>query len=452
MESKKISIFLPIEIKTRELLAKVILAKFIISNPKKNSRCYIGSKSSIDRLLSLKKTNSGIFLYKGGLSINKLKKIKEKVEKFLILDEEIGPASINLEKDMPIRLWDGSEKYIDRYYTIGKNVDSLARKLLPKLKNKIILTGWPRVDLWKKEFRYIYRNSTENIRKKYGKFILFSSDFGYNSQTRIHDIKNQFKKSEWKILQEILPDEMNWAKNIFLEFKKIIKMMQELDERSDIPQIIIRPHPAEDLEEWKKISKSFKRIKVIYKDDISPWIYASSAVLHRGCTSAVQTFMAGINTGYIVCNKELIRNALPYKISDHLYDLNDIIEFCKKNIDREPIIPNNYSNDFNNTIHLEKKYAFELIAKDMLEFDITEDQPYHPGTKDNIYDLIFSIKKKIIGYVLKYKKIFFTSGSTPQKIYDGISKKEIIKILENFNINHNFKVRQVLKDCVVIEK
>jgi hypothetical protein len=162
--------------------------------------------------------------------------------------------------------------------------------------------------------------------------------------------------------------------------------------------------------------------------------------------------MAGINTGYIVCNKELIRNALPYKISDHLYDLNDIIEFCKKNIDREPIIPNNYSNDFNNTIHLEKKYAFELIAKDMLEFDITEDQPYHPGTKDNIYDLIFSIKKKIIGYVLKYKKIFFTSGSTPQKIYDGISKKEIIKILENFNINHNFKVRQVLKDCVVIEK
>ena len=139
--------------------------------------------------MSLKKTNSGIFLYKGGLSINKLKKIKEKVEKFLILDEEIGPASINLEKDMPIRLWDGSEKYIDRYYTIGKNVDKLARKLLPKLKNKIILTGWPRVDLWKKEFRYIYKNSIENIRKKYGKFILFSSDFGYNSQTRIHDIK-----------------------------------------------------------------------------------------------------------------------------------------------------------------------------------------------------------------------------------------------------------------------
>ena len=55
MESKKISIFLPIEIKTRELLAKVILAKFIISNQKKNSRCYIGSKSSIDRLCLSKK-------------------------------------------------------------------------------------------------------------------------------------------------------------------------------------------------------------------------------------------------------------------------------------------------------------------------------------------------------------------------------------------------------------
>ena len=40
-----------------------------------------------------------------------------------------------------------------------------------------------------------------------------------------------------------------------------IKLMHELDKNINVPLIISRPHPSDDLLEWKKLSKSFKKVK-----------------------------------------------------------------------------------------------------------------------------------------------------------------------------------------------
>ena len=43
-----------------------------------------------------------------------------------------------------------TEKYVDRYYLIGKYAYDTGQKVYPKLSSKIIMTGWPRVDLWRR--------------------------------------------------------------------------------------------------------------------------------------------------------------------------------------------------------------------------------------------------------------------------------------------------------------
>jgi len=354
---------------------------------------------------------------------------------------------------MFIRLWEGSEKYIDRYYLIGKYAYDIAQKILPSLKDKIIMTGWPRVDLWRPDFLKRYNNNAvKNIKDKYGDFILISSDFGYNSENQINEIQNQWKRSIWKKLHQNLSNERNFANKVYSEYEQFVRLIHDLDKRDDVPQIIIRPHPSEDIEEWKKFANTLKRIKVIYEGEVSPWIYASSGVLHRGCTTSVQAYMAGIKTGFLILKKNFIRKALPYQISEHLYDLFEIIEFCKTNIGKKAEPPNTYSEKFMDIIHIEKKTASELICEDFLRMKVDAEQPYSVSIYHKIYDSLILLRNMV--YVVKQ---FFNiqkinSVVTPKKILGGITKNEIHNILKNFDPKNNIVVKQSFTDCVEIEK
>ncbi|WP_440650502.1 surface carbohydrate biosynthesis protein [Candidatus Pelagibacter sp. HIMB1495] len=450
-DQKKINIYIPIEIKNRELLSKVLLSNFLIKNNKKKVRCYIGSKTQIKKLISFKKSCGGVFIYKGGLSLNQLLEIKKKIEKFLILDEELGPAVDNLERSMSKRFWEGTEKYIDRLYVIGKYAFEVGKKVYPKLDSRIIMSGWPRVDTWRPELNYIFDHSVKKLRKKYGNFILFSSDFTFNSINRINKEKDKWRNSEWKVMSTNLSGIEDNAKKVFLDYQDTIKLMHELDKNINVPLIIIRPHPSDDLLEWRKLSKSFKKIKIIFQGEMSHWIYASSGVLHRGCTSAIEAYMAGIKTGHIITNKDRVRKSLSYNLSEHLYNSNQILEFCKKNIKKKPIPPTHYSELFNKFVNVEKKYASEIIAEDIINLDITSELPCRYNRLKYVLDSLsvsfINLKSLFLILLNKYKD----NVLLPSKIYGGITKKEIERILSNISLNHNLKIRKVLKDCIEIE-
>ena len=89
MHILKKNIYIIIEHKNREFLPQVLISFFAI---KKNFRIYIGNYKGIFKLLSLKKKKSGIFLMKGGLNEKLTKLVKQKCEKYVILDQEVSPG------------------------------------------------------------------------------------------------------------------------------------------------------------------------------------------------------------------------------------------------------------------------------------------------------------------------------------------------------------------------
>jgi surface carbohydrate biosynthesis protein len=381
--------------------------------------------------------------------------IKGNIDFFIILDEESGPGREDFHGKMRMRIYPGTENFIDRYYVIGKHAYDVGQVVLPELGSKIEITGWPRVDLWRPEFLYLYDNAVSSLRRNHGIFILITADYGYNSQKRIDDALEVRKNSEWESVRRSVSSVAIKASNTFAEYQACMQSLRKLDERDDLPQIIIRPHPAEDHAEWQRVAKTFKRIKVIYEGEVSAWIYAASAVLHRGCTSAVQAYMAGIPAGYIVTKEEWIKQALPYQVSEHLYNSEDIANFCKKYIDHKPVPPTEYSEAFKNMIHIEKdKYASELIVEDMLKLGATPEPPYQAGVKDMLYDMLLNVRsglKRVRDRVFKTEQ---NIGIAPQsqKMPGGITKKEVEDFLHRLDPNRKFKVRQVFKDCVEIEE
>ena len=160
MNIQKPNVYIPVEIKYREFLSNILLASFAV---KSGFRVYIGSKDAIATLINTKKNKGGIFFYKGGKDLNSLINIKKKCDHFVVLDQEMGTAPQNYGKVIRRRIWPGTEKHIDRYYVVGNHGYKVSCNIFPEMKKSIRCSGWPRVDMWRKENNFLFKKEVENI-------------------------------------------------------------------------------------------------------------------------------------------------------------------------------------------------------------------------------------------------------------------------------------------------
>jgi len=460
---RKISLYIPIELKARELAPKVFLS---LIAAKKNLRVYLGTQETISRIINTKKRTGGVYFFKGGLSLDLIKNIKKKCSKFIILDEEAGPGDENPKSTMRERINKNIEQEIDRYYILGKKNFDIAKKIFKNFRQSLVLSGWPRIDFFRLSAKQKKNNTNvKDIIKKYGEYILFVSDFGQNSKKMVSYTKSSNKKifkNNKKLQNKIHKTNLD----IFTEFNEVIDLLMELDKDSSIPMIIIRPHPSEDHEPWDRISKKLKKFKVINEGEISPWIYGSRAILHRGCSTSIQAYLGNIPQGYIVTNKKKIRKALPYTLSKKLFSLEDIKKFCQ-NLTSVKNNKNNYfllKKNFNQIIHTEKKFASELIIEDIIKMNLSKEDLYKP-------DIITISKNWVRNFIHNYNVAFFilenfflnfTNNvyerqigrivSQHQKIPFGIRLKDIKNELSNHNFKDKIIVKQIFKNAFLIEK
>ena len=138
----------PIEIKARELNSKILLA---LQCAKRGMRAYIGSKTSINQLYP--KLESSIFFYKSGDRDDRIKNIKKYCSHFVVMDEEVGPAIPNdfICKTLKNRMRKDSIPLIDKFFVIGEKYRECAQKIYNKCEEDVIASGWPRIELWRKE-------------------------------------------------------------------------------------------------------------------------------------------------------------------------------------------------------------------------------------------------------------------------------------------------------------
>tara|TARA_B110000503_G_C7112848_1_gene398955 strand:+ start:282 stop:1673 length:1392 start_codon:yes stop_codon:yes gene_type:complete len=460
---KKISLYIPIELKARELAPKVFLS---LIAAKKNLRVYLGTQETISRIINTKKRTGGVYFFKGGLSLDLIKNIKKKCSKFIILDEEAGPGDENPKLTMRERINKNIEQEIDRYYILGKKNFDIAKKIFKNFRQSLVLSGWPRIDFFRLSAKQKKNNTNvKDIIKKYGEYILFVSDFGQNSKKMISYTKSSNKKifkNNKKLQNKIHKTNLD----IFTEFNEVKDLLMELEKDSSIPMIIIRPHPSEDHEPWDRISKKLKKFKVINEGEVSPWIYGSRAILHRGCSTSIQAYLGNIPQGYIVTNKKKIRKALPYTLSKKLFSLDDIKKFCQ-NLTSVKNNKNNYfllKKIFNQVIHTEKKFASELIIEDIIKMNVSKEDLYKPDiiTISKNWVRNFMHKYNVAIFILENFFLNFTNNvyerqidrivSQHQKIPFGIRLKDIKNELSYHNFKDKIIVKQIFQNAFVIEK
>ncbi len=308
-------LYLPVEVKVREMDAKLLLAYYAV---KSDYHVIIGDHVMVEK--ASEKYPKGIFFSKGGphgfreriitQAIKNNHKVVELDEEGLIFNEKLYIID-RMRKDML--------ELVTQEYCWGEYQKEVIAKYHPDLINKCHVVGNPRLDLLTPKYRELYREDVENLKNSYGDFILINTRFAkYNT------LKG---KKETALNQEI--------KRLYDCF---IEMIHKLSKQFSNITIIIRPHPLENSTSYRKEFANYSNVHVIHEGNIIKWLMAAKAIIHNGCTSGIEAFFLErplITYIPFQSNETIISNQLGEKARN----INEIITYLKN------IFSNNYKVD-----------------------------------------------------------------------------------------------------------
>lgn len=156
---------------------------------------------------------------------------------------------------------------------------------------KIFATGHPRLDLYKEKYRPYFENNIKKLKSKYGEYILFSSN---------HSLANHGLGSSY--IGKLIEEEADSLKKLQLLkhysfdsqlLSSFIALACQLSLTLPHLTVVYRPHPSENTELYSNLFRQFPNIEVSDEGPIYSWILASHAVVHNGCTSAIEAYLSG---------------------------------------------------------------------------------------------------------------------------------------------------------------
>jgi surface carbohydrate biosynthesis protein len=294
----KTTLLIPVENQVRELDPKLLLA-CIAAN--RGFIPVIGSHREMDfRIASFPR---GIYLNKS-FTIRNLKmfRIMHKLGHEIVTWDEEALVHLPPEMYYSRRLSPLTMKYLAHLFAWGEDNAELWRQYpefpagLP-----IHITGNPRSDMMRPEIRAFYDNDVEEIRNLYGEFILINTNFNhvnafFPAQNLFQPVKRpgeepEFGKAGRGMTREFAEGFRDHKQAIFEDFQRLIP---ELEQAFPNSTIIVRPHPTESQEVYNKIAAQCKRVQVTNEGNVVPWLMATRALIHNGCTTGVEAYVMGV--------------------------------------------------------------------------------------------------------------------------------------------------------------
>ncbi len=446
MSNKKPTIFLTVEIKSREFIPKCFLAYHLI---KKGFRVYIGSNLTID--LALRKSEPSIIFHKSSW-IKNSKYYKSLGHKFLFMDEEGG---ITTPRSLVKKYCSKRYKYVtkdntDIIFFPNRRFYKNAKKLKNLRGVKLFISGWPRVDLWNRKYEYLYKSKVNKIKKKYGNFYLFISSFGLTStETYKQRLNNPNLFFEKDIINET-----------YKYFQRNIKLLKDLSASiKNNETIILRPHPNEKIHEWKRIFSKYNNINVVRDDDITPWLYAANSILQSGSTSTTQAALLGKKSVILKYKKRKGFTDTPsFELCEEVINFKQAYKLLKRNKFKNDKKLSIFTKKFleKEMEYNDKKQATQKIIEKLYEEKLSAINEFKPGIINKIksYKEIFTnlFVKLIITFSINKSENYLITD----KLKGGIKIDEIFQLLKLFLKKDKQKIKYVcnekMKNLICLEK
>tara|TARA_B110000259_G_C14033035_1_gene407671 strand:+ start:6104 stop:7399 length:1296 start_codon:yes stop_codon:yes gene_type:complete len=421
----KYIILFPIEISARELFSKILLSyKFA----QKGSEIYIGDKQSINDFI--KYAPGSIYFDKGyhkGASEDLYKKLLSNNSSIVSLDEE-NAVDFKDFQQINLRFPDHILPKFENTYLWGKKQFSyLQQNRVNFDQSKVFVTGHPRFELLKSKYSDLYADEVIKIKNRHKKFILVNTNFGLGNNIKGEDFIIKNYGNRFPQIKSLIKYQEIQVKN----FINLCKDLASLDEYN----IILRPHPEENISTYKDSFSSYKNIQAISEGSVIPWIISSELMIHHDCTTSIECGMLGKSS--IAFTKDLdpsLTTDIPLRISYQYNSFEDIKEYIKNLSKIELKIDTSILNDYFNF----QESSLDNVVNHTLRIN-------KPSAKMKNY---FIYK---YWTVIKFQlKIFFNKidhlYEKKIKGLDEITIKSILRKYDNiFGSNDSIKVKKIHK-------
>ena len=193
-------------------------------------------------------------------------------------------------------------RHVARLFAWGQDNLELWRRY-PDLPEELEIhpIGNPRSDMLRTEVRAFYASEADALRRQHGDFILINTNFNHvNSfgpdmnlfNTRGRSVKGvRFGRAARGMSRAYAEGLWEHKHAVFESFQEMIPALERAFPEQTI---VVRPHPTESREVYHRIAARHQRVRVINSGNIVPWLMATRAVIHNGCTTGVEAYVLGV--------------------------------------------------------------------------------------------------------------------------------------------------------------
>lgn len=304
------NIALPIEIKTREFDGKLWLAMNLACSGHKVS---LGWRNPM-RSYALRHIEPDLFISKAAAKSDSRIKLFQVLNdvgcSIAVLDAEGGiirSKADYFEKRLSKDILDS----VDLLFAWGSEPADAVRENTIFPKEKMIVSGNPRFDLLHSGVRDIYTKGATEICDDFGNYALVNTNFA---------IVNHKKDS-------YIPSSGDLSKYVEFIIEQFIEAIYRISTINNLDTIVVRPHPSEDPDFYRKKFAGMPSVVVEQSGDVRTWIMGAEVVLHNSCTTGIESAM--LNTPVLALEPDDApiqspRPSLPNAVSESVTSLEQL--------------------------------------------------------------------------------------------------------------------------------
>lgn len=284
------NLYLPVEVKNRELHAKLLLAKHAAEH---GFNVILGRKNDLNELVA--RMPPGIYFGLGAFENFRQFFARLKARGFVVVvNEEEGLVTYSDSMYIDMRVSRDTLAQLDELFTWGDENQRVLSTAFPEFADRFKVTGNPRFELLKAENRKVYAAEMDEIRRQYGRYVLICTSFSAinHFDPKLDYLASLIQKKTLRSAESIenFKRYCEVKKTILADLLQAIPRLAALD---DSINIVVRPHPSENMDLYRAFARQFPNVHVDARFSVHPWIIAADALIHHYCTTSIEALAAG---------------------------------------------------------------------------------------------------------------------------------------------------------------
>lgn len=206
-------------------------------------------------------------------------------------DEEGNLINYGYSEFADARFSARSVSQVAAIFTWGQEDFDYLTEQFPAQKAQFHLTGSPRADMWSRRFNSYWEVSNPRPSRPY---VLVSSNMGLPQRAFKDGIRLEKEGGHFLGNPGMFENRFRQQAERHLILLEFIKAVKHLGENAHGYDVVLRPHPTDDFEAWEIFVGDVENVKVISAGSMSEWLPHAFAVVHNGCTTALEATITGV--------------------------------------------------------------------------------------------------------------------------------------------------------------